>query len=117
MEKLVDFIVNNWQFLAALVVAIVQIIILLVRRNIKLVDSALTGLMSVLPGYINQAESFASDGKDKFNFVLGQSVNYLVEATGKDQAYVINKYYVIIESLIEAILSTPQKKEVNKQVE
>ena len=69
-------------------------------------------LLMVLPMYINEAENTGLSGSEKFAHVFQRSLAYLVAITGLSQEEVITKFTGFINSSIESILNTPQKKEV-----
>lgn len=100
-EQIIDFLKNYGFILLALLLAIVEIILLLVRKDKKtIIDSSITSKLLTL---IIEAESkFGSGhGKEKFQYVL---TTYL----SKNPQMV--EFQELVKGLIELILSSPEKK-------
>lgn len=110
MEKFVKFCTENWQFLVAVGIAIINLLILIFKKKVKAND-IVGSLLSVMPTFINDAESLGLSGNDKLQKVIMNSLEYLQKLTGDDLPTLANTYGLIIQNSVESILSTPQKKE------
>lgn len=106
---MLDFIKVYWPVIAALFCdAIFFVIIVIVRKQKISSDAVRSMIADVLPGYIKLAEVSATSGKTKFYFVLDLVYKTISKFINKqDEAY----WMAYIGECIEAILSTPQKKE------
>lgn len=104
-KELVGYIFASLLFL---IVALVDVL-----KNKGTLGKCLFSLLEKLPALIIDAEKkgFMS-GKAKLNYVFQLAVVYLSTLLNKDNNYIIKTYGETIKSYIEAILSTPQKKEV-----
>lgn len=109
MNEVLEFCKNHWQLLVTIGLNLISILILLIKKKVKIVDY-LTGLLSILPSYINEAENTGKSGSEKYALVFSKCINYLVEVTGKTSEKVIWQYSKAIDTSIENILSTPEKK-------
>lgn len=103
MQKIIEFIQNNWQFIVLVVVAILELVVALIRRRSKVEiydDSATSELLDLI---IKAESQYGSGhGSDKLAFVLS---TYLEKHPG------LKGYESIIQNIIERILKTPQRKE------
>lgn len=106
-----DFIVQNWYYLILCLIGLVNMIIILCKKN-KIIqeDTIFTKLLEVLPIMIRKAEETGCPGDEKFGLVVTLAINWLCEHTGKKRADIIDEYATRIGSAIENILSTPEKK-------
>lgn len=109
MDAFLNYLKSNWDFLVILLVAIANIIIGLFRKKVKVSD-VFSGLLMELPSYINVAEGQALSGEAKYTAVLSMCIRYLMSVTGLSSEECTEKYSVLIDTAIESILSTPQKK-------
>lgn len=104
-----EWILENWKMLAVAAVTLIEVLILIFKKKVKVIDVA-TGLLVVLPDYIKEAENTGLDGKTKYTIVFNKCINYLSAITGKSGKDVSKSYALLIDSSIENILATPERK-------
>lgn len=109
MDQVLVFLSDNWKWLLEIVLAIASILIVILRKKVKVYESVKEYILSMLPYYINFAESLYDSGFDKKTFVYDAIVAFL---KGKFGNFDESKYVDFIKDSIESILSTPQKKGV-----
>lgn len=111
---MLEFLRTYWKIIAlGLLVVLDAVLIFLNRRKpTKIYDSVHQTIISVLPDLINSAEaSFASgQGENKLQMVLQLVYQVLVSIYGMSLNDAM-KYESFITQKVEAILSTPHKKE------
>lgn len=108
-----EFFVENLNLIVSAFLGVVSIVLLIVKKTkIKLIDSPFCKLILKLPEIIKKAETVSPVGHEKKSFVLGVSYAFLADLTGKSIQEISYLYKDRISSEIEAILETPQKKEV-----
>lgn len=73
----------------------------------------IASVIGMLPGFINEAESLPVPGYSKYQFVINKVFEQF-ELIGINKSVAAKKYIALIDSAIEQILSTPQKKECRK---
>lgn len=97
-----EFLIENWRFFVMVACVICEIILLLVfKRQPKIIDNSILYQLSV---WIYEAETRFKLGSEKLEYVVSKAEQYLGEN--------FNRKSVV--SLVEYILSLPQKKEGNK---
>ena len=103
MQKVIEFIQNNWQFVVLAVVAILELVVALIRKRSKVEiydDSATSELLDLI---IKAESQFGSGhGSEKLAFVLSTFI---------DKHPGLKGYESIIQSIVERILKSPQRKE------
>jgi len=103
MEKVIQFIETNYQFIILAFVAIVELVFAIIRKRSKVEiydDSATSELLDLT---IEAEKEFgAGHGSEKMGFVLSK---YLCKHPG------LKGYESIIQSIVERILKSPQRKE------
>ena len=106
-----EFFVQNWYYIAVLLIAICNMILLICKKN-KVVqeDSLFTKLLEILPAMIRRAEDTGLDGANKLVFVVDTAISWLADYTGKNTACIRATYQERVITAIENILSTPEKK-------
>lgn len=109
---ILDFIEEHYLLIIAAVSLIVETVVLIrsFRRGSINQDAFIENLLdSKLPAFINLAESTCADGASKLSLVVKLGIEAIKKyvTRGSEQFY----RKVIIEK-VEAILSTPQKKEI-----
>lgn len=108
-----EFITQNWYYIALIVIAICNMFLLIFKKGkISLVDSIFERLLVRLPSLIRKAEELGVSGENKKIFVLSAAYSFLADMTGKKQEELVASYGKQIDSAIEDILATPEKKEV-----
>lgn len=99
MKTILDFIVNNWQYLSFALVVLLEFVLLIIKR--KKTVSIPEGIITDLINLINEAEVKlgAGNGKDKLEYVINT---------------ILIKYPCLdisaIKEAVEFILTSPQKK-------
>jgi len=82
------------------------------KSKVVSVDTIFEQLLVRLPTMIRTAEKTGLSGIEKKNIVLLNSISWLSDMTGLSNLQVKEQYGSRIDSSIEEILSTPEKKEV-----
>lgn len=115
MKEIFDFLVSYWKVivLGILVVLDLVLVVLNRRKPVKVFDSVHQVITSILPELIKVAEaSYCSGhGDEKLEMVKQLVFNYLKSCYGFKNDECLS-YDAYITKQVEAILSTPQKKEV-----
>lgn len=105
MQFILDWITNNISVVISMGLGLVEFILLIIikRNKTTIVDD---GVYNVLVSLIRQAEKIfgAGLGDKKLNYVLNAFIEKFPKYKGLEN---------IIQTFIEDILSTPQKKGVN----
>lgn len=108
-----SFIIGHWDFIAYLIIALLSLFFMILKKpKVKLVDTPWLKLVLKLPEIIKKAETVSPVGHEKKSFVLGVAYAFLADLTGKSIQEISYEYKDRISQEIEAILETPQKKEV-----
>lgn len=110
MKDFMSFITENYRVLIVLAFQIVTFVILLCKKKVKIDDVAKQVLM-LIPDFINLAEGKFETGAEKYSYVFNRCVELLQVLTKKSGLEVCATYTALIDSMIENVLSTPQKKE------
>ena len=107
-----NWLIEYSPFIISIVLGLLSLIVGFVGKP-KITDNVLTFIAKRLPDFINEAESkFGSgNGQAKFLYVYNALINYLIDSTGLKEKIIKDEYSLVITSMIEAVLSTPQKKE------
>lgn len=96
--NLVDFLVAYWRYISIAIVVILDVLILLLKRN-KVIDPSL--FAKVVTAVMDAEEIFGSgEGQEKLNYVI-EKVN---------QESVVKYSSGVIKHITELVLSTPTKK-------
>lgn len=112
MQKVLDFIIQNWRLLLEVFCAIIALVLFICRKKpVKVLDTVKECISRLLPYVIKEAEKTDLKGEDKMVFAL-QTLYALLKDFGYEEVY--NNYRDFAREQIELILSTPQKKEVSK---
>lgn len=109
---MIEFIESHYLLILACISLIAEVIIIIRSFRKNKVDQAaiIENLIdSVLPGFINLAESTCADGTSKLCLVVKLCIEKIAKYISKsDESY----YRTLIIEKVESILSTPQKKEI-----
>lgn len=115
MAAVLNFLRENWKVIVEFSCLLVSLIIFCLKKKTKVTisSSVISDVLAQLPSWINEAESRfgPGEGKRKFVYVLKMALCYVSEETGLDTKQIDDSYGLVIRREIEAILSTPQKKE------
>ena len=109
MNEFVTFITKYWRVLIVLVFNLVTFVILLCKKKVK-VDDVFKQVLMFLPDFINIAENKFSNGAEKYSYVFNRCVELLCSLTHKSGQEIMDAYTNMIDTAIENVLSTPQKK-------
>lgn len=116
MSNFLDWFLNNLPIsIIFIIVFLVLVIALLILFRLSCKSSKVfVALFTKLPDFINEAEQMGfTAGDNKLQYVLQQSLAYLIVLTGKSAKKIVSQYSSLVSSTIESILSTPQKKGVS----
>lgn len=110
MDVIVEFLQENWRFVAEIVLTIAVLLISLFRKKVNIPSTGLTQVLKRLPGYICDAESQfpVGHGQEKRELVLGWCKADLKLAYHDDP--LVDFFMNIVEVALENILATPTKK-------
>ena len=109
MNQVLNFLLENWQLLAMVLVLILEIVVFFLKKKpqVNLDDHIKSLIDEFLPGFILLAEQTGSSGPEKLAFVVSSLLGKVKRTiSSKDEEFW--KDYII--SKVEAVLSTPQKK-------
>ncbi len=109
MNEILSFIWAHKYVLAEFVLLITVTLITIFKKKVKVSD-VFTQVLLVLPEFICLAEREFSDGPSKYSYVFNKCIELLMSITHLKQEEVIDQYTAKIDSAIENMLSTPQKK-------
>lgn len=107
----INWLENNFQWLVPTILAIANIVIVILKKA-KIIkgDLPFETVIKALPCYINDAEKAypVGNGKEKWKMVVMAAADCYRKASGKDLP---DDFIENVNLAIEAILTTPQKKE------
>lgn len=107
----VEFLKENWQWLALIIIAVLNVVLVILKKT-KIIkgDTAFETVLKALPGYIVQVENLvgSGNGKEKWKQVVILAADCYRKASGQDLP---DDFIEKVNLAIEAILTTPQKKE------
>ena len=112
-----EFLIDNYSWIISLVIGVASLLIFLLKK-VKIIekDTDFEKVLAVLPSLIVKAEKSGKSGPQKKEFVIASAIYYLLSLKGEKGGEVdINAYSEKIGDAIEAILSTPVKKEVKDE--
>lgn len=107
---MIDFIIQYWPTLAIAAIEIVSIILVIIIGKKKGIstDAIKVIIANKIPSLVSLAEASGSTGKEKLGFVVMSCLALVKKYVSNcDESFWIE--YIIEQ--VEAILSTPQKKE------
>ena len=110
-QVIYDFLIQNWLTILSIILSLVYLIVFLTKKKVK--ETEYCSVLLLLPGWIIEAEKCGLSGSEKLTYVFSKAIQELVRLTGKDSKVVMEKYGDSIIQDVEAILSTPQKKDAN----
>lgn len=108
---MIEFLASHYREIIVIAICLVEIIFFFLKKRpqLNLDDRILADLDDVLPGYIKVAELSGEKGSEKMVLVI----KLCIERVKKFVAEIDEVYWAkIIQDKVEAILSTPQKKEI-----
>lgn len=108
METFSKFIVDNWQFISTVLLAIFSLICMIIKRRPLSLDefqSALDDCYRNLPYFIQRAENNISNGDDKLDFVLACACNHVTQSlhrplTEKEELKVKKGCKTVVEEIL-----------------
>lgn len=107
-----DFIIQNWQWLACILISFISCIVHLIQKRPvarSLAEQVQWIISNLIPGFIVEAEKTAKPGEQKLDYVINRAIASL-------QAYMLcdekelQTARVLFANGIERILATPRKK-------
>lgn len=105
MEKIIDFLIDNWKTVVEIVVLFTTIILWIIRkRPVRVVDSLKGTILRLLPYCIREAENQPKGEK------LAYCLTLLAQALKDLGVELDDDYKKFAAEQVEIILSTPQKK-------
>lgn len=111
---MIDFLKTYWKVIVLLALLVLDLILVILNRRkpVKVFDSVHQTITSILPDLIKSAESsfLSGHGTDKLEMVKQLCYQLLTSVYGFSIQEAM-KYEPYIVRQVEAILSTPQKKE------
>lgn len=107
MQEVFNFILSHWETLLSVVMFILSVVVFIIRK--KPVSDVQSVIFKGCLDAIKLAECGDKKGKDKLDAALLYVCQYL---NSYYPSIDTGKYFNYICSVIEDILSTPQKKEV-----
>lgn len=108
-----EFIFINWTSIAAILIGFINLLLIIFKKRIKVVDAIWSYILSMLPEWICSIERAGYTGCEKKEFVISYALRVICEHTGLDEATARSKYRDRISAALEDILACPQKKGVN----
>ena len=110
MEVIKDFILNHWDVLSSLVLLVISIILLCLKK--KTINSIVGEIYELSVAAINDSELQSKLVKLSGDAKLAAAIQFVnKQLLVKYPTIDVSKYTDLIKATIEAILSTPQKKE------
>ena len=117
-NKMVDFLIENWQICVSVLLALLTLVAQFAKRKVKPYSWLDYAILALRDGayYINFAENHFESGEAKKKYVMEKlferfgSVVPVSDLSSK-QIEKVEKYF---SDYIENVLTTPQKKEVKK---
>ena len=109
-----DFIIENYQFVATLILMVVSLLFVIFRKKVKVQDDIVSNIICMLPSIICKVErtiTLEKCGSIKKAKVLDTALSVYKQITGVSLTY-DSEIAIRIDKAIEDILCTPQKKDV-----
>lgn len=104
-----EFIFENWRWLISLIIGLLSVILLVFKKKYKVYSRSIPQfILEKLPMCIRTAERMFKAGPQKLDFVVSLVSDLLVQEFPQ---IMTSKYDDYIRDSVEAILSTPEKKE------
>ena len=110
MSDFLNFIRHHYHVIAECGLTLIVLFVTLFKKKVR-IDDCFKSVLMVLPSLISLAETKYEIGSDKYSFVFNKCVEILMSLTHWSSDKVIEHYTADINSSIENILATPQKKE------
>lgn len=114
-KQILDWCLNHYQILIPSILSLINILILICKKKVKITDSLLSEVLTIIPLYIKEAEDVvgAGNGQNKFSYVFNKCINLIRVSNGMDNETAIRSYGDIIIRTIENIMACPQKKTID----
>lgn len=113
MKDFINWCVQHWQFLLSIFGILASILILIFKPRTKANtwDSIIEDILSLVPGFIYEAEMLLINGQSKKRLVIDTALKYAKNRLGRSLSdYEVNDITNRISTQIEAILFCPTKK-------
>ena len=112
MQDILNFIITNKRLILEVVILIISVVVFILRKKpIKFTDSVKTELIYWLPSAIIQAEKSGLKGEEKYVCCLEWLYKFMCLENSMLFDEFLQQYESFLGPQIEAILSTPQKKD------
>lgn len=112
--EIVNFLRDYWQYISVAILALIDFVVILVKRRPSSKDELINASKSVLtylPRIINIFEEKDLSGAAKKEGVLQNCLTLIEARLGRElYASEVKKFYDVFSNEIETILSTPTKK-------
>ena len=109
-----DFFVQNWYYLALLVLAICNMVFLIFRKpKVVQKDILFAQVLQLLPIWIKESEALGGSGEVKKCRVITEAIKYMAQYSDVKYSSCNEVDFSAIDRIgeeIEKILSTPEKK-------
>lgn len=113
MQKVMDFIVEYRETFTSLLAIVVAVVLFAIKKKpVKIISSVKELGLRLLPFLINDAEKTDLKGEDKLEYVFAHLVQAFIDEGYPARVIEQDRKYWLNE--VEVMLSTPQKKEVNR---
>lgn len=109
MDDILNFLCDYGHVIAELVLMIIVLFVTIFKKKVKIND-VFESVLMVLPELISLAENKFTVGSEKYSYVFNKCCEMLMKLTHKTSEQVLDEYTSLIDSSIESILATPQKK-------
>lgn len=106
---MLEFLKANYIWIIEFSLTLISFIVLLLKKKIKLTDSAFQDVFKKIPGWIVDAEKTGISGNEKLLYVLNFALQYLESKYG-DFVWNDKAIKECLIDFIESVLETPQKK-------
>lgn len=107
---LFDFIQQHYNLIVLVAIVLVEFIILVCKKKIKVIDCLRTLILEILPDCINQAEAKFGHGhgEEKLAYVIQLICKTFADRFGSDEYEIFKLYHKFIESSVKNIMKTPK---------
>lgn len=110
MQVFWQFVCDHYHAIIELVLLISVLFVTIFKKKVN-INSVFEEVLGMLPYFIVEAESKFTSGQDKFGYVFNRCIDLIQCLTHQDKSKILDEYTAIINTAIENILTTPQKKE------
>lgn len=108
-----EFIMQNFTSLIAALIGVINLLIILIKKRVKVVDGVWAQVLAMLPDCILSVERVYHDGPEKKALVLNYCLDYISTTLDLSRKQVELSYGSKLSDALEMILACPQKKGVS----